>query len=633
MVRWRISFLRIFLILLTIGLSGPAARATASKPAESKPFAGYTKYAWYRARYEVNADGTDVETYDIGTKVLSQQGIAQANQTSINYSDTLQQARILAAYTLKSDGRRIDVPVSNFQEQISQGRAGNLPMFSDVRSKTVAFPDVAVGDTVVISYQILEKTAMFPGNFAVTETFPSTDVFDAGEVTITAPASLPLYVYQRGVDGGEVKHTGGSARRIWRWTYKNHNVVAQEDHAVSALDYDPVIVATTFKDYGAVAAAYNARAQPKAAVTPRVTQLAEQLTKNVTSTRAQAKAIYDWVAVNIQYANNEAGIGSVVPHAADLVIANRMGDCKDHTTLLKALLAAKGIASVPVLINAAPTYSLPPVASPNFDHMISYIPTLNLYADSTSRFTPFGALPISDSDKPVVHTIDFAEIERTPASGYRDNKVDTTTDLTIHANGDAEGSTTVSESGSVSDGLRAEAQYIDPTMKERMVRQALEHSGFVGTGTMTMSDPTDLSDKSEIAVHFALTDAYTIPGPAALNVSSPMSGAGSAVARFLSSANEQHTVNFQCAGIAVKEHYVMKLPATLKVLALPPNVELHNKILSYRATYELKGSAVLASRELEDRTPTNVCTPADAAAAKDFIRSVRHDLRAQILYQ
>ena len=82
--------------------------------------------------------------------------------------------------------------------------------------------------------------------------------------------------------------------------------------------------------------------------------------------------------------------------------------------MLQALLAAKGIASTPVLINAGAAYSLPPVASTDvFDHMINYIPALGLYVDSTSRYTPFGSLPFADSDKPVVHTIGFTEVRRT----------------------------------------------------------------------------------------------------------------------------------------------------------------------------------------------------------------------------
>src|SRR5208337_2253610 len=134
-------------------------------------------------------------------------------------------------------------------------------------------------------------------------------------------------------------------RRNWLWSYRNKQIGMTETSSVSPYDYGPLIVASTFKDYGAVAAAYNARANPKAKVTDRIRKLADQVTLNVHTPREQAKALYEWVATSIEYAGNCVGIGSVVPHEADLVLANRMGDCKDHVTLLQALLAAKGIAS------------------------------------------------------------------------------------------------------------------------------------------------------------------------------------------------------------------------------------------------------------------------------------------------
>lgn len=41
------------------------------------------------------------------------------------------------------------------------------------------------------------------------------------------------------------------------------------------------------------------------------------------------------------------GAGGVVPHAAQTVLDNRYGDCKDHVALLEALLGAAGIKSTP----------------------------------------------------------------------------------------------------------------------------------------------------------------------------------------------------------------------------------------------------------------------------------------------
>src|SRR5271170_3408198 len=94
-------------------LNSIPARADDAK----KDFAGYTKYAWYHAHYEVNPDGTHVETKEWALKVLSEQGIDEAQQASVSFSDRLEKLEILSAYTLKQDGRKIEVPPTNFQDQ------------------------------------------------------------------------------------------------------------------------------------------------------------------------------------------------------------------------------------------------------------------------------------------------------------------------------------------------------------------------------------------------------------------------------------------------------------------------------------------------------------------------------------
>jgi transglutaminase-like putative cysteine protease len=625
---WRGCILGVAAALAIFIFGTSLASAEEGKP---QPFSGYTKYVWWRAHYDVNADGTHVETREWAIKVLSPEGVTNANQASFDYSGSLQEAEILSAYTLKADGRRINVPSSNFQEQINKGKGEASPMFSDSKTKTVAFPDVAVGDTVVMSYKIVQKEAMFPGNFSVSEAFSKYEAYDSAEVTLSAPSKLELHVYQRNIAGGELPKSS-DGRRHWRWTYRNQEVAVPEPGAISVMDYGPLIVASTFKDYGAVAAAYDRRAEPKAAVTPKLKQLADELTRNAHNPHDQAKVIYDWVATNIDYAGDDVGVGQVVPHAADLVLANRMGDCKDHATLLQAMLSAKGIASTPVLINAGSVYSLPPVASADvFNHMINYIPGLNLYADSTSRYTAFGTIPFSDSDKPVVHTGNFTEIQRTPASTYKDNRMHMTTSMTIDAAGTTVGATTVEQTGFVADESRARLASLEPNMEDQLVRRQLGANGFTGTGTFVKDDPRKLTQEYSYGATYNLTEAFIMPGPAALTIKSPFAGA--ALAAYVQAANETHTLNFHCYGVDWKQQYTITLPKTVKVLAIPRKVTVSGKNLTYRADYQLKGHVVTAVRELQDRTPGNVCTPDDAASAKEFARGLRRDLQAQVLYQ
>jgi transglutaminase-like putative cysteine protease len=616
-------------------LIAAAAALLTSLPARAddakKDFAGYTKYVWYHAHYDVNLDGTHVETQSWALKVLSEQGVAGAQTAQVSFSDRLQTMEVLSAYTLKKDGRKINVPPTNFQDETNTGKGTAAPMFSDIRTRTVAFPDVAVGDTVVLSYKLTQKEATFPGNFSMLHSFSKFEVYDDVQISVTAPASLGLRVYSRGVEGGEAPSSDG--HRNWSWTYHNQKVATPEPDSVSSLDYGPLIVATTFKDYGALAAAYDARAKTKAVQTDRIKKLANDLTKDAHTPREQAKALYDWVSQNIKFAGNCVGVGSVVPHEADAVLANRMGDCKDHTTLLQALLATKGIASTPTLINSGDAYTLPQAASIEiFNHVISYIPSLGLYADSTSSFTPFGSLPPGDAGKPVVQTVDFKGIEHTPMPNWKDTGSTSTTVMKINSDGSGEGETKVDSKGSIADGIRYAMTYLQPNMEDVMVRRALATNGFTGTGTITKGDVKVIAETYSYRSKYKISDAMNLPGPGAMYIRSPFDGAG-AVTTFTTDMELEPTVDFVCTGGYAKSEVTINLPQDVKVLALPKNVEFNGKYQTYKATYQQKGSTVTAVREVEDRTPGPVCAPDVAADYKKFAVAVRKDLRSQLLYQ
>ncbi|NBX90514.1 MAG: transglutaminase domain-containing protein, partial [Betaproteobacteria bacterium] len=113
------------------------------------------------------------------------------------------------------------------------------------------------------------------------------------------------------------------------------------------------------KSLAQVGLAYQARAKPKAAVTPAIAQLAKDLTVNSNTPEDKVRALHQWVAQNIRYLGIYVGAGGFVPHDAQTILDNRYGDCKDHVTLLEALLTTVGIESSTALINSSAARLLP----------------------------------------------------------------------------------------------------------------------------------------------------------------------------------------------------------------------------------------------------------------------------------
>jgi len=611
----------------------PAALFAAAP--QGRNFEGYSKYVKMHVHFDVNADATYTESVEYALKLLDKQGVDGVNTQSVSYSNSLSDMKVVAAYTVKKNGKRIDVSKDNFQVETNSGENGASPLISDIKTKTVVFPDVDVGDTIVFSYKLIQKEALFPRQFTYAHVFSNEYICEDCELSLSAPASLPVRVEARDVKGGEEAKKNG--KRQWTWHFENREIAKPEQLSVSSFDYAPRVMISTFKDYAELAAAYEQRAKPKAAVTPEIKALAADLTKDAKTDRKAAKALYDWVAKNIAYAGNCIGIGSVVPHGTDHILSNKIGDCKDHTALLQALLAAKGIESTPVLVNSGSVYSLPelPMVSV-FNHVINYIPSFNLYADSTSEVIPFGMLPPAEEGKPVIHTAKFTGIQHTPPSDNAANKGLSHVEITFNEDGSADGVVKTSVSGM--QGLEAKEFFerLDMTRYKEMVLQAsLSAHGYKGTGEYVhYDDPKADGDKFTYEVKFHAEDAINLPGPGAMYVTPLIAHHTVSVGRFLTAVNVERPLHsFPCSGGSATEEIIFHLPASAQLMAVPKDLHLKIKDASYDSTYKQEGNSVVTSRSIVDNTPGNVCAPEVYDEFKPFYARITKDLKAQVIYK
>lgn len=592
-----------------------------------------SRFTHYYATYHINADASHVETHDWATQVLQARAVEGLKSQSISYSTSIQKVEILHAYTLKADGRRIDAPKTNYQLEVNGGRDKDAPVFSDISTLTVVFPEVAVGDTVEFAYRLTQTEPMFPGHFSVMNAFSKLSAFDDVKVTIDAPASLWAQHEARQMAETRSEKDG---RVTLQWTFQNRQPVKSKrrDWTVYEVEKEPGYAFSTFRSYAEIAEAYGARARSKAAVTERVQKLAEEIVKDRKTPRDQARALYDWVAANITYAGNCIGVGAVVPHDIPFILDNRMGDCKDHATLLQALLAARGIDSTQALVNAGSLYSLPkiPVVS-SVNHVINYLPGLNVFVDSTSQTTPFGMLPTSDIGKPVLLVDGFRDGVKTPVPPIGSNRQRVKTTVTIGADGTAQGEIDISLNGVFAENARASLRQMPMDRLDEVVENVFRGMGYIGSGKAHLDDPKALLDSYHYKVNFEVKELVSLPGPGAFHIY-PLFSTEAPVQRYLAAATEQEeSVDTVCRSGTSVEEYTYHFPGNLKVLAVPDDMQVANDFLSYRATYRLKGNTLTVKRSVDDRTPGNICTPAMASAYKTFAIQAARNVRAQVIYK
>jgi hypothetical protein len=493
--------------------------------------------------------------------------------------------------------------------------------------------EVAAGDTVAFAYKLTQTEPMFPGHFSVMNAFPRLRALDDVKVTIDAPASLWAQYEARQMAEQRSEQDG---RVTLLWTLQNPQPIKskRQDWSVYEVEKEPGFAFSTFRSYAEIAEAYGARARPKAAVTERVQKLADEIVKDRKSPREQAGALYDWVATNITYAGNCIGVGAVVPHDVPFILDNRMGDCKDHATLLQALLAARGIESTQALVNASSMYSLPkiPVVS-SVNHVLNYLPGLQVFADSTSQTTPFGMLPYSSVGKPVLLVDGFREGVKTPVPPIGSNRQHMRTTVRIGADGTASGEIDVSLNGAFAESTRASLRHMPMDRLDEIVENVFRSMGYIGSGKTHLDDPKALRDNYHYKVSFEVKDLVPLPGPGAFHIY-PLFSTEAPVHSYLAAATEpEESVDTLCmSGMSVEE-YTYHFPRNMKVLSVPDDMKVTNDFLSYHATYRLKGNTLTVKRTLDDRTPSNICTAAMASAYKKLAIQAARNVKAQVVYK
>src|SRR5262249_49274343 len=191
----------------------------------------------------------------------------------------------------------------------------------------------------------------------------------------------------------ETKDEG--TRRIYRWTHSNLKVEEVDPgQRPRRKPPNPDIQVTTFSSWEDVGNWYRGLQKDSLQVTPAIQAKAAALTKGLTSDEDKIHAIYNFVSLKYHYIGLDFGIGRYQPHAADDVLDNGYGDCKDKHTLLASLLQAVGIEAWPVLVHTLRKLDSDVPSPAQFNHVISLVPQGDrvIWLDTTPEVSPYGLI-------------------------------------------------------------------------------------------------------------------------------------------------------------------------------------------------------------------------------------------------
>jgi len=350
--------------------------------------------------------------------------------------------------------------------------------YSDQETKNFTFPAVSKGAITNLTYKEILKDPRFLGLFRFGTFVPT----KSAKLTIEFPKNVSIGFIDFNTDGYPIQFKKESTvnKNIYTWSVENIKGFQGEDRSESILYYLPHLIiyiksyeqnGTTHPVLNDVKDLYGWYASLVKQISDqsleKVYEIADGITKNLSTKRAKAEAIFNWVQDNITYVAFEDGLGGFIPRGAASVCEKRYGDCKDMANLLYEMLNHVDIESYRTWIGTRDRpYSYFEVPTPMVDnHMINtaIIGNDTIFLDATDSYVPFGMpsaftqtkeallgldkdsfkvikVPVQDSEKNTstvssTFTIENSRIkvsEQRQLSGYE--KVDFITDYTYKKN-------------------------------------------------------------------------------------------------------------------------------------------------------------------------------------------------------
>ena len=610
----------------------PAATAPAPATTDPDPDRNSPAYtASVDTKLIVRPDLTAVVTNTVRYKILRESAIRTLGQQTLSYVESLSLLEVIEAYTEKRDGRKIAVDQGHILTR-DAATGLNAVYQRDAKVKTLIFPDVEVGDTLVYVTQVNRIDKRFPGHFNHQQVFSRSVPYETSQLTVDAPRSLGLRVHVRG-DGLAHETIDAGEDRRYKFSYRPKAWSLEEPGAVSIWDRDPQLVITTFKNMSELGASYWSSMKDQDAVDAGIQALAEEITKGIGDRRAQAVAIDRWVKTNIRYVLVFLGSGGITPNPAPAVLKNKFGDCKDHVVLMGALLRAKAIASEQVLINVGNAYRLPELPTPFFNHVMLYLPEFDLYTDPTASQAAFGILPQNSYDKPVLHISSAGgRLAQTPPMRPQDHVTIARTTATIGADGVVKGTTRQTATGIFAASARNRATQIQTLGREKFAETMLRSLGRPGTGIFEPAVPSDLSEPYSVQGEFSLYEKLQIPLSGARDIPIGMPIHGRPGVGLLGQRVVGRHTDFACYAGKQVEEIELTFAEGLPLPKAAREAPIGNKYFSYQSSHAITGRTLTIRREFESKVKSQVCAKETEAEIAEPMRRVGRSLRLQMAF-
>jgi tetratricopeptide (TPR) repeat protein len=247
-------------------------------------------------------------------------------------------------------------------------------LYYDARALIIPLPSLGPGDVVDFSYRI-ERTPHYEERHLTGERFLLGDNIPVKRerIVIIHPESRNMHISFTGKSWPLAGKVSGN-KRVKILDTKELPRFPEEPSSPPMEDLLPSLHVTSFTSWKEAGAWYSRLSEPRIRMTPEIRKQVKEIMESTSDEEERVRQIYRYVCDNIRYVGLEMGIGGLRPRRTDEVFQSGMGDCKDVSLLLAAMLREAGLDARLVLIRTADRgrchSSVPDLGQ--FNHAICY---------------------------------------------------------------------------------------------------------------------------------------------------------------------------------------------------------------------------------------------------------------------
>jgi tetratricopeptide (TPR) repeat protein len=335
---------------------------------------------------------------------LTDAAAAASREYEFVYETDSETVQVRAARVYRKDGA-IDEAIESGAGAMADDPS--MAMYTSARSYYVHFPRLEPGDVVELQYRVedVAQRNAFADYFGEVVYLQSTEPVARSEYVLLTPKARAFHFNEPHVPGLQRTVQERGDQRIYHFVATDLAAVEQEALQPPATEVLGHVHVSTYESWQEMGRWYWGLIKDQLVPDDEVRLRAEALTKGLKDDRARARAIYDYVVQKTRYVALEFGIHGFKPYRCAQIFARGFGDCKDKATLIVTMLSALGIKATPVVVRTGNKGDLEahtdlagqkPASLAPFDHMIAYVPSLDLYLDGTAEYTGSTELPGMD---------------------------------------------------------------------------------------------------------------------------------------------------------------------------------------------------------------------------------------------